>query len=367
MHKALFFIGTLLLFTALAQEAPLGSMTTPKGNERKALDALRGRVAGKIVWATSRANSKHDIWVMNADGTGQTPLTNSPNNVDWYPRFSPDGSRILFVRSKSGWVPETDAEMYEKWDLLTVAIDGSGETKAASDAVWGTWRPSGDSIVFARGPKVVIKSMATGSEKELFDAEKTFNKKGAAAQQPELSPDGRLLAMTLRGTMRETGIWNLGKKAWHSTGGGCEMGWFPSGSKVYRMNEGQGNGGTEVLQIEIDRDGKPLSRISGLSIPKQLRLMDLPGRRSHEYFPKFDKEGKHMVWCATQYGHEHDIADYEVYLWKIGADKKKAFRLTFHTANDRWPDILIDTPPLPPKKNAPQPPAIPNGASSVSE
>jgi hypothetical protein len=365
MHKSCILIVTVLFIASFAQEAPLGSMTTPKGNERKALEALKGSIAGKIVWSTSRTNSKHDILVMNADGTGQASLTNSPNNVDWFPRFSPDGSTVLFVRSKSGWVPENDAEMYEKWDLWTVAIDGSGEKKAASDAVWGTWRPGGDSIVFARGSKVFERCLASGVEKELFDAETTF-KKGAFAQQPDLSPDGRLLAMTLRGTMRETGIWNFEKKAWHSTGGGCEMGWFPSGARVYRMNEGQGNGGTEVLQIELDKYGKPLNRISGLSVPKNLRFFDLPGRRSHEYFPKFDKEGKYMVCCATQYGHEHDIADYEVYLWKIGADKKNAVRLTFHTANDRWPDIFIGT-PLPPRKNTPPPPAAPDSASAVSE
>jgi hypothetical protein len=365
MHRILVLLVTALLFTAFAQEAPIGSMATPNGNERKACEALKGTVTGKIVWSTSRASSKHDIWIMNADGTGQAPLTNSPNNVDWFPRISPDGSRVLFVRSKSGWAPENDAEMYEKWDLWTVAIDGSNEKKVADDAVWGTWRPDGDSIVFARGAKVFIKSLADAGEKELFDAETLF-KKGACAQQPELSPDGRLLAMTLRGTLRETGIWNFEKKAWNSTGGGCEMGWFPSGARVYRMNEGQGNGGTEVLQIEIDKEGKPLGRISGLSVPKNLRFFDLPGRRSHEYFPEFDNNGKYMVWCATQYGHEHDIADYEVYLWKIGDSKKNAVRLTFHTANDRWPDIFIGT-PASPEKDVPEPPAVPDSVSSVSD
>ena len=361
-----FFIGivSLLLVHASAQEAPLGSMETPGGKERRALDALKGTVTGKIVWSSSRASSKHDIWIMNADGTDQKPLTNSPNNVDWYPRLSPDGSTVLFVRSKSGWAPENDAEMFEKWDLWTVAVDGSREKKTAGDGVWGTWRPGGDSIVFARGSRVFIRDLGNGEEKEIFNAETAF-KKGAFAQQPDMSPDGRFLAMTLRGTMRETGIWNFEKKEWHSTGGGCEMGWFPSGTKVYRMNEGQGNGGTEVLQIELDKDGKPVGRISGLSVPKEMRFFDLPGRRSHEYFPKFDSDGKYMVWCATQYGHEHDIADYEVYLWKIGNDKKGAVRLTFHTANDRWPDIFIGTPQLP-KKETPEPPNAPDSATADS-
>jgi hypothetical protein len=41
-------------------------------------------------------------------------------------------------------------------------------------------------------------------------------------------------------------------------------------------------------------------------------------------------------------GHEHDLADYEVYIWDINTDKEKGpVRITFHTGNDRWPDIHI--------------------------
>jgi hypothetical protein len=107
------------------------------------------------------------------------------------------------------------------------------------------------------------------------------------------------------------------------------------------MNEGQGNGGTEVLSLHIDESGKSLDKISGLSIPKSMRLMDLPGRRSHEYFPKIDQSGTWMIWCATQVGHEHDIYDYEIYLWNVSAHRDEAVRLTFHSGNDRWPDIFI--------------------------
>jgi dipeptidyl aminopeptidase/acylaminoacyl peptidase len=322
----------------LAQEAPTGTAAEMSESDQKALQELKGKVVGKIVWSTSRAHSRHDIWIMNADGSDQKKLTSSPDNVDWFPRFSPDGSKVLFVRSRMGWTPESEAEVFDKWDLWIVPSGGGDEKKAAESACWGTWRPSGDSICFARGPKVFLRSLTTGEEKELFDAEKQF-KKRTFAQQPELSPNGKFLAMTLRGSTRQTGIWNLEKKEWNSTGGGCQMDWFPSGNTVVRMNEGQGNGNTEVLKIDIDKDGKPLERISGLSVPKEIRFMDLPGRRSHEYFPKIDPTGQWMVWCATQYGHEHDLYDYEVYLWKIGADQKSAVRLTFHTGNDRWPDI----------------------------
>jgi hypothetical protein len=322
----------------LAQEAPTGGPVEMKRKEKAALEAFKGTVKGTIAWSSSRSNSKHDIWLMDADGGNKRQLTKG-DNVDWFSRFSPDGKTILFVRSKMGWVKEGDAEMNEKWDLWTIGVDGSDEKKVAENACWGNWRPSGDSIVFARGPKVTVKDLGTGEEAVILDAEKAF-KSRTYAQQPQMSPNGRFLAITLRGSTRETGIYDLEKKVWHSTGGGCQIIWFPDNKRVIRMNEGVGNGGTEVLAVGVDEEGVPKVKITGLRVPKEVKFMDLPGRRSHEYFPKLDQSGKWMVWCATQYGHEHDIYDYEVYIWNIETDKEKDFvRLTFHDGNDRWPDI----------------------------
>lgn len=346
MNKFTMVIGACALLGSSvildAQEAPLGSVTDKGRKEKKALEEFQGKVDGKIVWSTSRANSKHDIWIMNADGTEQKPLTNSSNNVDWFSRFSPEGSRVLFTRSKLGWVNEMDAEMYDKWDLWIVDVDGQNEKKVVENAAWGCWRPSGDSIVFARGPKVFIHSLADGGEVEIFDAEKEFDKDKVYSQQPMLSPSGKFLAITIRGTERQTGIFNRETNEWNTTGPGCQINWFPDEKRVLRMNEGQGNGGTEVLAIPIDEQGKPTIRIRGLTVPKEARFMDIPGRRSHEYFPQLDDDGQWMVWCATQYGHEHDMVDYEVYIWDINTDKKKDLvRLTFHSGNDRWPDIHV--------------------------
>ncbi|MBN1759542.1 MAG: PD40 domain-containing protein [Chitinispirillaceae bacterium] len=349
--------------TLMAQEAPTGSVEQPDKKEVKQLAEFKGKVTGMIAWASSRSNSKHDIWIMNADGTDKRQLSKG-DNVDWYARFSPDGNTVLFTRSKSGWVPEGDAEVFDKWDIWSVGIDGSNETKVAENACWATWRPSGDSIVFARGPKVFVKDLVSGGEKEIFDAEVSL-KKGAYAQQPQLSPDGTRLAMTLRGSRRETGIWNLSSGDWYSTGAGCQMEWFPDGKRVLRMNEGQGNGGTEVLAINLDEKGMPTDKISGISIPKKIRFMDIPGRRSHEYFPKLDQSGQWMVWCATQYGHEHDIADYEVYIWNITTDKKSGpVRLTFHSGNDRWPDIFTGTPKAKAAPASGIPPSEGNGTAT---
>ena len=84
--------------------------------------------------------------------------------------------------------------------------------------------------------------------------------------------------------------------------------------------------------------GKPAGAVDDID---HMVLIDLPGRRSHEYFPQLSPDGKFLVWAATQRGHDHDLYDYEIYLWDTSTPPEQAARLTFHSANDRWPDIFV--------------------------
>ena len=75
-----------------AQLPDVGTAVSPSAKEQEALAALKGKVAGEIVWSTSRVSGKHDLFIMNADGTNQRPLTKG-GNVDWFPRFFPRARR----------------------------------------------------------------------------------------------------------------------------------------------------------------------------------------------------------------------------------------------------------------------------------
>lgn len=339
----IFALALALSAFAFADEAPTGAPVSPTSEEQSALDALKGKLSGKIVWSSSRSHSTHDLWIMNADGTDKHALTNS-SSVDWFPRFSPDGKTVLFTRSKGGWTPETDATYPEKWDLWLVDANGENERKVADNATWGTFRPDGKEIVFSRGANVYLKNLESGEEKLVLDGVEAFDEKGIILQEPNMSPDGKYLAITLRGSMRETGVYDLANKKWNKSGDGCQIDFTADGTRIYRVNP-TGNGGTaapsEILWFTV-KDGVQQEKIGFFGIPKAAKLMDLPGRRSHEYFPRISANGKWLVWGATAKGHDHDIYDYELYLWEIGTDVKKATRLTFHTANDRWPDIWLE-------------------------
>ena len=342
--RALAALASVITGCATVGGGPSGSEEQPSPAEKQAMASVGGKANGQIVWSSSRLGN-HDLFVMNTDGSNVHAITQG-DAVDWFPRFSPDGSRILFTRSKKGWVYERDANTDGKWDIFTVTPDGKEETKVVDNASWGGW-VTGNEIVYVRSTAVYRRALSGGEESMLVDSTKVPALDGALLQQPELSKDGNYLAITLRGSKRETGIWDLKQNTWTRTSEGCQINWTPAGDEIYWVHP-SGNGGSRVLHLPV-ANGKPSKSDADLDA---ITLIDLPGRRSHEYFPQLSADGKWLVWAATQRGHDHDIADYEIYLWEVGTPADSAVRLTFHSGNDRWPDIFIGTPASPASTSA---------------
>ena len=91
-----------------------------------------------------------DVWLMNADGSGQRQLTHTQYSSTAHtygasaPAWSPDGSLILFQRDMPG----------EPYDLYTIRPDGSGvinlTNTAGADETRAAWSSDGSRIVFQR-------------------------------------------------------------------------------------------------------------------------------------------------------------------------------------------------------------------------
>jgi Tol biopolymer transport system component len=82
-----------------------------------------------------RARTGSDIWVMNADGSEQANLTESPTVGTDGPAWSPDGQRIAFWRPDGVWV---------------MNVDGGDQTLVAAAGRWPAWSPDGRQITFLR-------------------------------------------------------------------------------------------------------------------------------------------------------------------------------------------------------------------------
>jgi Tol biopolymer transport system component len=143
---------------------------------------------GTLITFTRWTSTSADVWIMNADGTGQKKLTTS-SAWDDNPQFSADGSRIVFSTNRNGhfdiysmtltggslkrlttstgddfdpaWSPDNDRIAFVSgrrgaFELYTMKTDGTGQTRITTtvgvdyDDNNPEWHPDGDSIAFMR-------------------------------------------------------------------------------------------------------------------------------------------------------------------------------------------------------------------------
>lgn len=94
----------------------------------------------KLVFVRFGADLDRDLWIMSADGTEETQLTDHPARFDVLPDWSPRGDSIAFESDRSGAVA-----------VYTIRPDGSGLRKLTSDALQGgapAWSPDGRQLAF---------------------------------------------------------------------------------------------------------------------------------------------------------------------------------------------------------------------------
>lgn len=94
----------------------------------------------KIAYSSGFGSADLEIWTMNVDGTGQVKQTTATGN-DTEPHWSPDGSKLVFVSQRDG-----NREIY----VLDLNSGGqSNLTRNAADDDEPDWSPDGTKIVFS--------------------------------------------------------------------------------------------------------------------------------------------------------------------------------------------------------------------------
>src|SRR5574342_629240 len=91
------------------RKARLAGLTGP---EQEAVRELGGRLDGLVVWSSNRSGH-HQLYLVDLRAQAVRRLTNTPN-VNYFARFSPDGKRIVFLRSQEEYVTFRDPT---RWDV----------------------------------------------------------------------------------------------------------------------------------------------------------------------------------------------------------------------------------------------------------
>jgi Tol biopolymer transport system component len=189
--------------------------------------------AGDIVYDGGLAGDRFEIFTMRPDGSGVRQLTDDVAYNSWWPRPSPDRSRVLFYRTPAG-VPPVE---YERASLWLMNADGSGAHVLLPEAAFGwtfqahaEWSPDGSTIVFtAATTQALIMTIAPdGSNLRVLGG-------GPGANvDPSFSPDGKSIVY-------------VGCPSWTCT---------PATSEVFIM-PADGNGPRVQLTSDTIRDQDP--------------------------------------------------------------------------------------------------------------
>jgi len=141
MKTFLTFLILTLLFTLLPT-LPVFLLPVSSAKSQAASD--EAVQTGTIAYSITPVNSDNEIYIINSDGSGRTPLTDHEGR-DAGPSWSPDGSRIAFY-----------VHAVDELSWFIFVMDSSGDNiqqLTDMEGVWDnspTWSPDGAQIAFAR-------------------------------------------------------------------------------------------------------------------------------------------------------------------------------------------------------------------------
>jgi Tol biopolymer transport system component len=280
---------SLIAFTSVESGQPFVFVVRPDGTGLTKLAAGR-----HPVWSPDKRkilfNRAEDLYVMNADGSGQMELAHGPTDntrrmEDNY-RWSPDASKVAFVP----WTCDPD-HCIGNPILWVMRADGSGKVRLADDVNGPSWSPDGRKIACM----LDISDLPGSSAIHVIDADGGDPRSGGTRLRntswvvgtPEWSPDGGRILFTQEPGDGEsdiflinpdgTGMVNLTPAPGFS--GGSPR-WSPDGSRIVFSNgrvtvmNPDGSARTELTRgADGDADWSPdgaqivFTRVSGPPYP----------------------------------------------------------------------------------------------------
>jgi Tol biopolymer transport system component len=222
---------------------------------------------GRRIAFKSRRNGNNELYVMNADGSDETRLTNSFRVSEGQPFWSPDGKRLLYRKTP-------DNPIVQDADIWQIDVDPANPNprpvlERPGDERYPSYSPDGTKIVF-RGDHDLVDHSGD-EELYLMNADGTnivqLTSNAVFDSAPAFSPDGTKLAFE---SARDSGN-ALALDIYVMNADGSDVRrltadpahdegpiWSPDGTKIAFASE---RGGSSDIWV-MDPDGTAVRRLT---------------------------------------------------------------------------------------------------------
>ena len=272
-------------------------------------DAHTGTVPQQLVFVSDAVFGQYDICLINTNGTAATQLTTSLSD-DWWPSWSPDGSKIVFMTNRN-LTPGDTIPAHPQYDLYVINVDGSGETRITTDTTneaQPAWSPLGNRIAFVSdrdgNNEIYLMNPDGGAVTRLTND-------SASDEQPAWSPDGtKVVFVSFRTGNAEIFVMDTtGANLVNLTNNGAAdfvPAWSPDGTKIAFHSNRAGNFAVFVMNA----DGSNVVQLTNAAVPDELPAWSPDG--THLIF---DTDGELWIMTAagagaTQVTHSRFVHDF---------------------------------------------------------